>query len=358
MLPATKFRPAITGGLLLSFFLFGAAASHAQSVGDAARRERERKKEEPRRATRVYTDDDLKKPHILDREDRARFLSARENQSAAATEAAAEVPVPAAPAALQRPPAGAPLGDVARYYRLRKQLRERAEISRTTTTAPPGAEQTAEVSSTALPRALHSPPAGAPLGDVARYYRLRKQLRERAEKRGVVAASGAKPLPPMVSQASRRSPPTALPERSRGERPSRISPAKKTELRRLVSTASTARASGPIVRVRRGDSLWKLAEQHLGSGVRWHQIAAVNPQIRDPHWIQIGDRIRLPSAGARSTAQIQVAPGDTLWSVAESRLGDGMAWVCIARANPQLQDVDLIYPGQLLALPPACAEAP
>jgi len=44
-----------------------------------------------------------------------------------------------------------------------------------------------------------------------------------------------------------------------------------------------------------------------------------------------------------------------LWSVAHARFGSGLAFSCIAGANPQLQSIDRIRPGDTLVLPQACA---
>ena len=47
-----------------------------------------------------------------------------------------------------------------------------------------------------------------------------------------------------------------------------------------------------------------------------------------------------------------VAPGDTLWAVAEKVYGDGSRYPEIFEANkPMLSDPDLIYPGQVLRCP-------
>ncbi len=48
------------------------------------------------------------------------------------------------------------------------------------------------------------------------------------------------------------------------------------------------------VRVRRGDSLWRLAQLYLGSGRQWRTLWLVNPQLRNPAQIRVGDRIFLP----------------------------------------------------------------
>ncbi len=47
----------------------------------------------------------------------------------------------------------------------------------------------------------------------------------------------------------------------------------------------------------------------------------------------------------------QVQYGDNLWSIAKKKYGNGMKWVKIYRANKNIKNINLIYPGQLLILP-------
>jgi nucleoid-associated protein YgaU len=62
-----------------------------------------------------------------------------------------------------------------------------------------------------------------------------------------------------------------------------------------------------------------------------------------------------PSAGAGevSAAVITVQPGFTLWGIANDRYGLGLRYVQVFEANrDQIRDPDLIYPGQVFKLPP------
>jgi nucleoid-associated protein YgaU len=127
--------------------------------------------------------------------------------------------------------------------------------------------------------------------------------------------------------------------------------------------------------VRRGDSAWGLAEQHLGDGMRWRELWELNrdrpqpdgrawtdPQIIVPGWhlvlpSDVTSRSS-PSAAAASIVHVVVA-GDTLTGIAEAHLGDGHRYVEIFDLNrdlPQpdgrrLTDPDLIIPGWHLRLP-------
>lgn len=49
---------------------------------------------------------------------------------------------------------------------------------------------------------------------------------------------------------------------------------------------------------------------------------------------------------------IVVQPGNSLWRIAMKSYGDGFRYTTIYQANrEQIRDPDLIYPGQIFALP-------
>lgn len=63
-----------------------------------------------------------------------------------------------------------------------------------------------------------------------------------------------------------------------------------------------------------------------------------------------------PTAEARTVASAsactwQVAPGDSLWAIAETALGDGSHVKAILELNPRITSLRLIRPGQLINLP-------
>lgn len=136
----------------------------------------------------------------------------------------------------------------------------------------------------------------------------------------------------------------------------------------------------PSVTVQRGDTLWDLAERHLGSGTRYTQIRDLNLHrtqsdgrtLADADWILPGWTLLLPADATEVTpaaeatvvapanaATVTVQPGDTLWSIAERHLGDGHLYPKLVDLNadrPQpdggrLTDPNRIRPGWTFLLP-------
>ena len=144
---------------------------------------------------------------------------------------------------------------------------------------------------------------------------------------------------------------------------------------RPASAAAPARS----YTVQPGDTLWQIATDQLGDGARFNEIAELNygaPQadgrsLTSAHWLTPGWTLTLPSAatptvasataaGHRTAQTVVVEPGDTLWQIAQDRLGDGFRYRDIAAASTGLQadgthlvDPDLIRPGWELTLPNA-----
>jgi nucleoid-associated protein YgaU len=218
-----------------------------------------------------------------------------------------------------------------------------------------------------MPATLTPPPAGAPLGDVARYYDLLRQQREARE-----GAPRIEPPPalaaPVFSRPLREERPAASVEPA-PEVETAPAPVEEAYLPvRRAPEAAPAPAALLSIRVEPGDTMWSLAARHLGSGLLWKEIAAVNPAVSNPHFIRAGEALRLPAPAATLDAaqptapaadgeRVLIAPGDSLWKIAAKTYGSGAAWTCIARANPQIADPDLIFAGQSLALPASCSPA-
>lgn len=62
---------------------------------------------------------------------------------------------------------------------------------------------------------------------------------------------------------------------------------------------------------------------------------------------------RETSTGASATRTYTVQKGDCLWNIAKQFYGTGADYKKLAAANPQIKNPNLIYPGQVLTIPPA-----
>lgn len=113
--------------------------------------------------------------------------------------------------------------------------------------------------------------------------------------------------------------------------------------------------------VKRGDSLWKIAEERLGDGTRYVELVALNEAVLDgrPDFLLPGTVIKVPVVDDPSAGSYVVQPGDTLSEISEDQLGDADAYPSIFRASrdtvqpngAHLSDPDLILPGWKLTIP-------
>lgn len=108
--------------------------------------------------------------------------------------------------------------------------------------------------------------------------------------------------------------------------------------------------------VEQGDTLWNIAEEHLGSGFVWVDIARENNIPVENPQLAVGDELVLPAVGGpedttttaedkdqvndqgevagetKTSAEEQVytvQKGDTLWELAQQFYGNGYDWVRI-----------------------------
>lgn len=325
----------------------GAAQCSAQDVADAARQERARKETEQKKPKHVYTEEDLKRAQILTPEDREQVQAKKTQPVPMPTEKSLDA------VDAESIPAGAPLGDVARQVRHQKESQEQRRAQQFTlslTEAPVLASPKPLIRSLRPKPTLASPvapsfaksvpPGVAPFQPpVKRSPFSRPKILMSPRPR----ALSSEPALPGLSASRLAAPLTPEPPRSHiaATRP----PA-------MIAPSTAAKLS--IVTVKRGDSLWKIAQHNLGAGFRWHDLLAVNPDIRDANRIEAGSRIFLPTASPPAATTLTVQRGDSLSKIARARFAHAALWPCIARANPSIADPNLIYEGQTLTMPASC----
>lgn len=94
--------------------------------------------------------------------------------------------------------------------------------------------------------------------------------------------------------------------------------------------------------VRSGDTLSGIGVKF---GVDWRELVTLN-NIVDPNLIYPGQHIRIP--GTKVTTYT-VKAGDSLWKIAKEQLGAGVRYKEIVQANGMTKAV--IYPGDMLIIP-------
>lgn len=365
------------GAILFAAFAIAAGAPvWAQDVAEVARQQA-RKHHQTKHKKHVYTEEDLKRARILTREDQELLAAKKGNAVVPGAEAATNLDAQS----LEH----LPLGDVARMYRAMKELNhsqtgELAEYHLPVTNAvlayakpefaaprPKAVEPTQHATPTApvFPNAelntmklnsllvLPKPIVPAPTSDRAAAARTFSSSRTIVNSKFAVSKPNMlvpmaheAPVAPVFANAEM----VSLPELGFVAPTTQPAPA--------APAFSNAAAPRSII-VKYGDSLWKLAQINLGDGHRWHELAAINPGIVNPQHIVPGTPINIAATApvaptAPSDSNVTVRKGDSLWKIAQKKLGFGGFWGCIAKANPVIRDADRIYTGQVLAVPDTC----
>lgn len=321
-----------TGILFVTCAVFGAMQCSAQDVAEAARQERAQKENKQKKSKHVYTEQDLKRDQILTPEDRAQ-LEAKKIQTAPPSAEKSQDAVDA-----QSISPDAPLGDVARHFRKQKEsqkLERSAEFHLPLADAPALAAPKPPVMPLRPPVSNPAPPKSVPSQPLVK--------RSPFERPRVFTPSPARVIP--------SNPPVARVAPSQPAAHAAITPAVPA-----VPAAPNGAVRLNAVVAKPGDSLWKIAVEKLGKGLRWHDLLAVNPGIVDANHIAVGSQIYLPAGVSplREAARITVRKGDTLSKIARTQLGHASLWSCLARANPGVQDANLIFEGQVLLLSAGC----
>lgn len=58
--------------------------------------------------------------------------------------------------------------------------------------------------------------------------------------------------------------------------------------------------------VQRGESLWKITEKYLNDPYKWVEIWKINPEVKDPHWIYPGRKVRVPAGVGRKEESAKI----------------------------------------------------
>ncbi|CAN5125022.1 hypothetical protein BH09ACT10_BH09ACT10_00550 [soil metagenome] len=133
-----------------------------------------------------------------------------------------------------------------------------------------------------------------------------------------------------------------------------------------METSQTRQPSTIEYTVKRGDSLWRIADRMLGDGARYVEIVDLNRDLLHgrPNFIASGTVLRVPVDASepdidRAADETVVEPGDTLSAIAEDTLDDPRRYPEIFEASrdtvqpdgARIADPDQIRPGWKLTIP-------
>jgi nucleoid-associated protein YgaU len=315
----------------IAIFFLSTSITQAQDVAEAARQEQSRKAAQKNSPKHVYTEEDLKKKAILMPDDQAKVAARKQHDKQVPEEESARTQQPAE----QQDEPAESLGEIARRYRMEKTAREAEEAAKKdfrpfsyelpqVTTAAPKAGVAPVIEITPRDRRPNFP-------EVIRPEAPRRPAQDNNAK-ARVSPFQPRPLavaPPAVSLSARPSTPTVVPH---------------PILPRTTKVEGRPNVEVRTIEVQRGDSWWKLAAQYLGSGTRWTELRAWNPQVvGSPDMLRSGETVRVPegknlqvsSSGKAGKTKVRMKGGDTLWALAREHLGRGSAWTCLVDLNPQ-----------------------
>jgi len=229
----------------------------------------------------------------------------------------------------------------------RKNQAESSELAALESSAPSDALPAPALSPLGLPLTQPSSPAGGNYGGVLA-----------AEPNGANAQPNALPVDPALIHSAPVVDPNAQPLVAIAPL---IAPAPVNEPVKPVATSTG-------YRVRSGDTLSSIARRELGNADRWREIAKANPSV-DPNRLKVGQALTLPGRAGQASAPstgpsnagnelaarnvsraYTVRPGDSLWTIAATQLGDGGRWREIQALNGNLNGSSLQV-GMQLALP-------
>jgi LysM domain len=287
-----------------------------------------------------------------------------------------------------------PLGDVARYYRAKKQ--QNAEAS-----AKAAATSTASASTVALIATSASAPASPttqpiaiaaapplsldrmPLGDVARYYRAKKREEDTAIATAAASTPQNNPVPsisaPIIASApiqSANSHPATAPTSSYPlpiaamplatmkpppTQPLGSPPSASAIHRRDLNLSSSNPVVSPPDRIARPRNPFARPRDASPSRVSAFRdaapVASPRPSATPTHRPSSRTSpivpISRPNNTSRHAISIRIVRGDTLWQLARKYLGSGARWQEFVALNPSVQDPRRLQIGAQLVLHPS-----
>jgi nucleoid-associated protein YgaU len=350
------FFGACTWALVCSSFLFTPLTATAQDpdVAEAARQEKARKAAQPQKQpAHVYTNEDLQRSQILAPEDRASIEARKKNSAPPIINA----PLPSN-APVDGSTAAESLGEIARRARQEKAARQ-AEQAGKIPAPPPYHLESPQPREFAHPKSLGRPLV-APTSPSRKTFQPPLSAEPHKHdpfSRATFSPAPSRSLPvpviaPKVPRTAVHAPPIVAktqPDTSHV----RIEPGDS-----LWNLSRHYLGRGSRWHV------WLESNPAIGDPHRLQPgTALIVPRSTNRHEAHADNTVAAAASvapsppGGQPPGTVSVEPGDSLWKLAAQHLGHSADWPCLAHANPDLRDPSLIYPGQILRLPNTCPQS-
>ena len=121
---------------------------------------------------------------------------------------------------------------------------------------------------------------------------------------------------------------------------------------KAISSAPAAKPqpmTAAAYRVKPVDSWWKIAAEQRGDGNRYNELAAHNDK-KPTDTIYAGQVLKLPGKTAATEKTYTVKPGDSWWKIAQNELGNGNRYKELAQHNGKTA-ASVIHAGNVIKLP-------
>lgn len=109
----------------------------------------------------------------------------------------------------------------------------------------------------------------------------------------------------------------------------------------IPSTSDTAYISYTVVK---GDSWWKIAQNHLGDGNKYKELMLFNGITTTS--LRVGQVIKIPAKEYKYV----VKSGDSWWKIAANEMGSGLKYKELAKYNGKTT-TSALHPGDVLKIP-------
>ncbi|HET7578206.1 MAG TPA: LysM peptidoglycan-binding domain-containing protein [Bacillales bacterium] len=113
----------------------------------------------------------------------------------------------------------------------------------------------------------------------------------------------------------------------------------------IPSAANAATSTHSYYTVQSGDTMWEISQKfHVNVGT----LLRANPQIDNPNVIYVGQHVQIPGKSSGGGSTYVVKSGDSMWGISQKF---NVNYSALMNANPQIKNPSVIYAGETVNIP-------